>query len=92
MSRRKALRWALGIVIVFACGASCDSAGCDILQPLPDGNEVPMNQTIEGGIQLRVTDITVKERQEQYASKLATVLALMTGIPAGVALTLWFFG
>ena len=27
----------------------------NILEPMPDGNEVPLNQTIEGGMQLRVT-------------------------------------
>jgi MYXO-CTERM domain-containing protein len=42
-------------VFIISCGASCDTAGCDILQPMPDGNEVPMSQTIEGGMQLRVT-------------------------------------
>ncbi len=55
MWRNRALRWALGIVFIISCGSSCDSAGCDILAPMPDGNEVPMNQTIEGGMQLRIT-------------------------------------
>ncbi len=55
MWRHKALHWALSILFIISCGASCDTAGCDILEPMPDGNEVPMNQTIEGGMQLRVT-------------------------------------
>jgi MYXO-CTERM domain-containing protein len=55
MLRNRGLRWALGLVFIISCGTSCDSAGCDILAPMPDGNEVPMNQTIEGGMQLRIT-------------------------------------
>lgn len=55
MWRHRALRWALSIVFIISCGASCDTTGCDILQPMPNGNEVPLNQTIEGGMQLRVT-------------------------------------
>ena len=55
MRRCKALKWALSFVLVFAVGASCDSTGCEILQPMPNGNEVPVSQTIEGGMQVRVT-------------------------------------
>ncbi|MFH2007353.1 MAG: MYXO-CTERM sorting domain-containing protein [bacterium] len=55
MRRNKALKWAISVVFIFAVGASCNSSGCEILQPMPDGNEVPPNQTIEGGMQVRVT-------------------------------------
>jgi len=55
MWRNRALRWALSIVFIISCGSSCNTSGCDILQPMQNGNEVPMNQTIEGGMQLRVT-------------------------------------
>ncbi|MDY0000149.1 MAG: MYXO-CTERM sorting domain-containing protein [Polyangia bacterium] len=55
MKQRKVRRWALGALVVFAFGFGCDSAGCDLLEPMPAGNEVPKNQTIEGGLQTRVT-------------------------------------
>jgi len=47
-------RWALGALLVLAFGAGCNSSGCG-LEPLPDGNEVPKAQTIEGGLQTRIT-------------------------------------
>ncbi len=48
-------RWALGALVLFVCSTGCDSAGCDILEPMPNDNEVPKSQTIEGGMQTRVT-------------------------------------
>ena len=47
-------RWALGVLLVLSFGAGCDSSGCG-LEPLPEGNEVPRDQTIEGGLQSRIT-------------------------------------
>lgn len=55
MRRRTIRQWALSVLVVFSCSVGCDAAGCDLLEPLPEGNEVPRNQTIEGGLQTRVT-------------------------------------
>lgn len=55
MKRRMIRRWALGALVIFASSVGCNSAGCDILQPMPNDNEVPKSQTIEGGLQVRIT-------------------------------------